>query len=68
MTINSSKMQEAIRVGCTAADVHLRCSYPDCSCKQIPKAVEAAVTFALRDAASDFKKFAVAEIKARLPA
>lgn len=33
----------AIRAGCTAADIHLACSYPDCNCKQMPKAVEAAI-------------------------
>lgn len=33
----------AIHAGCTAADIHLRCSYPDCNCKQMPKAIEAAI-------------------------
>lgn len=37
------KMNEAIRAGCTAADVHLTCSYPECFCKQIPTAVKAAI-------------------------
>lgn len=33
----------AIRTGCTAADIHLSCTYPECSCKQMPKAIEAAI-------------------------
>lgn len=32
-----------IRSGCTAADVHLICSYPNCRCKQIPVAIKAAL-------------------------
>jgi hypothetical protein len=33
----------AVRAGCEAADVHLRCTYPDCGCKDFPKGVEAAI-------------------------
>jgi hypothetical protein len=36
------KMARAIRAGCNAADVHLSCSYPECSCTKIPAAVIAA--------------------------
>lgn len=38
------KVIEAIRVGCNAAEVHLTCSYPACSCKQIPAAIRAALS------------------------
>jgi hypothetical protein len=48
-------MVEAIRIGCTAADVHSRCSYPDCACTQIPRAIQAAVGFAVKDAATELK-------------
>jgi hypothetical protein len=34
----------AVRVGCDAADVHLTCNYPGCSCKQIPTAIRAALS------------------------
>lgn len=30
-----------IRVGCTAADIHLTCAYPDCSCVVTPTAIRA---------------------------
>lgn len=32
-----------IRAGCTAADVHLTCSYPTCKCTAIPQAIKAAL-------------------------
>lgn len=49
MTQTTAKMVEAIRIGCRAADMHLDCSYPVCTCKNIPAAVKAAVEFAIRD-------------------
>lgn len=49
-------MAAAIRCGCQAADVHLTCSFPDCTCKVVPSAVKAAVSFAIRLAAKDFVK------------
>ncbi len=33
----------SVRAGCSAADVHLMCSYPKCRCRQMPAAVEAAI-------------------------
>jgi hypothetical protein len=33
----------AVRAGCDAADVHLRCSYPDCVCRHMPAAIRAAI-------------------------
>lgn len=30
------RMKSAIRAGCTAANIHLGCSYPDCRCKHTP--------------------------------
>lgn len=38
----------AIRCGCTEADAHLMCSYPDCTCAAIPKAIKAAIRFLSR--------------------
>ena len=37
----SEKLNIAIRAGCSAADIHLVCSYPDCRCKQTPRMVKA---------------------------
>lgn len=34
----------AVRKGCQAAEVHLTCSFPDCTCKQIPAAVHAVLS------------------------
>ena len=36
-------MVNAIRSGCSAADFHLACSYPQCKCKQTPTVVRAAI-------------------------
>jgi len=41
--ITREEIAEAIRIGCNAADVHMICSYPECTCKQIPAAVQAAL-------------------------
>lgn len=49
------KMTEAIQIGCTASEIHLRCSYPDCTCTKIPAAINAAVKFALMDAVKQIK-------------
>lgn len=38
----------ATRAGCTAADVHLTCSYPTCSCRSMAPATAAAVVAFLR--------------------
>lgn len=46
-------MTAAIRIGCEAADVHLMCTWPECSCIQIPTAINAAVTFAIKDTVRD---------------
>ena len=37
------RREAAIKAGCMAADAHLVCSYPECKCRQIPAAVEAAI-------------------------
>lgn len=34
----------AVRKGCQAAEVHLTCSFPQCTCKQIPAAVHAVLS------------------------
>ena len=33
--------EELVRSACRAADIHLTCSWPDCSCTHIPRAVTA---------------------------
>lgn len=35
--------KRAVVAGCTAADMHLTCSYPECKCKKIPVAIKAAI-------------------------
>ena len=55
-TKTTDRMAAAIRCGCEASNVHLRCSFPECSCTTIPAAVRAAVEFAIRGAAKDFVK------------
>ena len=40
---DGEKMARAIRAGCDGADIHLKCSYPDCACKNTPKIVRAAL-------------------------
>jgi hypothetical protein len=44
--MDATHVEAAIRAGCTAADVHLACTYPACSCKQVPDAVRAALASA----------------------
>lgn len=51
----TDKMASAIRIGCAASDIHLRCSYPDCKCVHLPAAIKAAVGFALMDAIKQIK-------------
>lgn len=65
-TRTTDKMTEAIRIGCSAAEIHLRCSYPECSCTSIPTAIRAAVSFAIRDAANDMKAAMVKGVKEAL--
>ena len=36
-------VERAIRTGCAAADIHIGCSWPECSCKQLPTAIRAAL-------------------------
>ena len=36
-------IEKAVRAGCTAADIHLMCSYPTCGCKATPKIATAAL-------------------------
>ncbi len=46
MTEAERRVTEAVRAGCNAADIHLRCSYPECGCKQTPIIVRAALAIA----------------------
>lgn len=41
--MDPKRREAAVRAGCTAADLHLRCTYPECGCKDFPKGVEAAI-------------------------
>ena len=41
-------VKAAIRAGCEAADVHLMCSYPRCTCTGMPRATSAAIAAFLR--------------------
>jgi len=41
-------MAAAIRCGCTAADQHMMCAYPDCTCSVVPNAIKAAIAFIKR--------------------
>lgn len=36
-------VERVVKTGCTAAEVHLTCSYPTCKCKAIPIAIRAAL-------------------------
>lgn len=42
-TCCEERKNAAVRAGCSAAEIHLRCTYPDCACKDFPKGVEAAI-------------------------
>lgn len=48
MALPDAVVDAAVHAGCTAADIHLSCSFPHCSCKQMPKAVPAAIRAALQ--------------------
>lgn len=39
----SEPFKAAVRAGCSFVDMHLSCSYPECACKVIPRAIEAAL-------------------------
>lgn len=43
LEILREELWPAVRAGCSAADVHLMCSYPKCACRNMPAAVEAAI-------------------------
>ncbi len=43
------RMLRATRAGCNAADIHLRCSYPECGCTKTPIIVRAALALADTD-------------------
>lgn len=40
--LTSKAFTAAVVAGCERGDTHLRCSYPDCTCKNIPKIIAAA--------------------------
>jgi hypothetical protein len=46
--LTDADIEAAIRVGCAAAGAHLTCSYPDCTCKELPVAIRAALAHAER--------------------
>lgn len=49
-------MMAAIRVGCNAAEVHPACSWPECRCTQLPRAIHAAVEFTAHGVAAEVAK------------
>ena len=42
-TYDPRGLERAIKIGCTAVEVHLACSFPECTCTTVPKAVRAAI-------------------------
>jgi hypothetical protein len=40
---NDERVTELIRAGCGASDIHLGCSYPECSCTQVPATIRAVI-------------------------
>lgn len=36
-------VERLTREGCGASDIHLACSFPDCTCRHIPNAVKAVI-------------------------
>lgn len=44
LEILPERLWPAVRAGCSAADVHLMCSYPQCRCTKMPAAIEAAIS------------------------
>ena len=47
-SIPADDRMAAIRAGCSAADIHLKCSYPDCSCETTPREIDAAISILQR--------------------
>lgn len=43
MIIDPAALDAAIRARCTTADIHLRCTWPDCGCKTPRAPMEAAI-------------------------
>lgn len=43
LEILPERLWPAVRAGCSAADGHLTCSYPQCRCRQMPAAIDAAI-------------------------
>lgn len=43
LEILPERLWSAVRAGCSAADIHLMCSYPKCACRKMPLAIEAAI-------------------------
>lgn len=41
--ITADRATQVIRAGCIASDIHLTCSYPKCGCRQMPRAILAAI-------------------------
>ena len=45
--MKTSVLATAVRAACTAGDLHLACSYPQCACKIVPKQIAAALSVAM---------------------
>lgn len=48
MDLPDEAVRAAIRAGCNEGDIHLVCSFPNCTCKQMPVAMPAAIRAALQ--------------------
>ena len=55
----SDHLAEIVRAGCSSADVHLMCSYPKCSCRQMPNAIKAALRTEAKQKPSEAMRKAV---------
>lgn len=42
--LSEPEVARVIQAGCIASDIHLTCSYPECTCKQIPNAIRAVLS------------------------
>jgi|SRR5882672_3861164 len=40
---HDAQVEAVVRAYCDGAEVHLKCSYPTCNCKAVPRGVKAAI-------------------------
>ena len=63
------RFNEAVRAGCTAADLHLTCSFPACKCRNTPQIVQGAIDKweALRTLGEQMSELPAREVEAGKP-